>query len=101
VRRACLALVALTLVLAACGDDGGDDDAGDGLVQLLQDEAGQPEAVATCVADRLIDEDVDEAELESIIRGEGSVDTATANAYQDATFQCTLQDADPSLTTTG
>ena len=97
------ALGALVLVLAGCGDDGGDGgEGGDaGLVELLQEEAGQPEDVASCVAGRLADADIDEDELASIIRGEGSVDTATANAYQDATFQCTLLDADPSLTTAG
>ena len=102
-RRLLLALGALTLVLVACGDgdDGGDADADPGLVQLLQEEAGQPEAVATCVARRLAEDDIDEAELESIIRGDGSVDTETANAYQDATFDCTLQDADPNPTTAG
>ena len=92
-----VALAVAGLALAGCGDDGGGDVDQD-LVQLLQDEAGQPEGVATCVADRLAEEDVDQAELEAIVQGEGSVDTGTANAYQDATFACTLQDADPSST---
>jgi hypothetical protein len=96
-----VALGAVLLVLAGCGDDGEEGGADDGLVQLLQDEAGQPEDVATCVAERLAEADIDENELRSIIEGEGSVDTATANAYQDATFECTLVDADPGVTTGG
>jgi hypothetical protein len=101
VSRVLLALGALTLVVAACGDDGGDGGDDQQLVTLLQEEGGQPEAVARCVADRLADEDVDQENLEAIIRGEGSVDTETANAYQDATFTCTLVEADPTLTTAG
>ena len=96
-RRLLVALVAAALLLTGCGDDGGGDTDAD-LVQLLQDEGGQPEAIATCVADRLADEDVDGDELEAIISGDGSTDTAAAEAYGDATLACTIEDADPNGT---
>jgi hypothetical protein len=81
---------AAALLLAACGDDGGGGGGADQeLVDLLQDEARQPEAIATCVAERLGDDErVDRDELESIIRGEGTTDTDTANAYGDAAIEC-------------
>jgi hypothetical protein len=77
--------VALVLLLAGCGDDGGDDE----LVQLLQQQAGQTEAIARCIAGKLEgDDSVDRDELESIIRGEGSTDTETATAYSTAALEC-------------
>ena len=78
----------LALVLTGCGgDDGGSGD--EDLVRLLQDEADQPEAVAACIADRLADDDqVDRDALDAIIRGEGTTDTDTANAYCDAAEAC-------------
>jgi hypothetical protein len=79
-------------LLAACGDDGGGEGGGDGdpaLVALLQEQAGQTEAIATCIADRVGDDpDVDRGELEAIIRGEGTDDVATSNAYGDAALAC-------------
>jgi hypothetical protein len=96
-RKLLIVMGAVALLLVGCGDDGGGDGDAD-LVQLLQDEGGQPEAVASCVADRLADEDVDRDELEAIIAGEGSSDTEAANAYGDATLACTLEDADPNGT---
>lgn len=99
--RLLAAVAAALLLLAGCGDDGGGGGGGDDeLVELLQEEGGQPEDVATCVADRLADEDVDRDEVEAIIRGEGSDDVDAAAAFGDATLACTLEDADPSLTTT-
>ena len=80
------------LLLAACGgDDGGSggSSADPELVDLLQAEAGQTEAIATCIAEKLDgDQSVDRAELESIIRGEGTEDIDTANAYGDAALEC-------------
>lgn len=99
-----LVLPALLLV-AGCGDDG--DGGGDGgagstdpaLVELLQDEAGQPEVIATCVAERVTaDERVDPDELEAIVRGEGSADVDTAAAYGDAAFRCAQDRAEGRLT---
>jgi hypothetical protein len=77
----------LALVLVACGDDGGEADAD--LVDLLEDEGGQREDVAECVAERVAEDDrVDPDELESIIRGEGSTDTETADAFAEASAAC-------------
>lgn len=100
-----VALLAL-LVLAGCGDDGGGGDgAGDesDLVELLQDTAGQPENIAGCVAERVLADDaVDRDELEAIIRGEGTTDTDTSDAYADAAFACAQIAAGvPSASTTG
>ncbi len=87
-RRVVATAALVAAVLTGCGDDGGAPDETD-LVRLLED-GGQPEAVAECVADRLADDaDVDPDALESIIRGEGSTDLDTANAYGDATVACT------------
>jgi hypothetical protein len=97
-RTVLVAVGVAALVLTGCGDDGGGGDGDADLVRLLQDEGRQPEAVATCVADRLADEDVDRDELEAIIRGDGSTDTGAANAYGDATLACTIEDADPNGT---
>ena len=86
-RRA-VPLVAVAFALVACSDDGGGG-GDDELVDLLRDRGGQTEAVAECTAERLADDDrVDEAELESIIRGEGSTDTETADAFAEATAAC-------------
>lgn len=80
------------LLLAGCGGDGsagGGSSADPELVDLLQAEAGQTEAIATCVAEKLDGDDtVDRAELESIIRGEGTADVDTADAYGDAALEC-------------
>jgi len=86
IRRVVPVIVA-ALVLVACGDDGG----GEGeVVELLRDVAGQTEAEAECTADLLADDDrVVAAELEAIIRGAGSTDTETADAYAQASAACT------------
>lgn len=78
------------LVLAGCGgDDGGGSSADPELVDLLQQETGQTEAIATCIAEKLDGDDtVDPEELEAIIRGEGTEDIDTANAYGDAALAC-------------
>ena len=97
-RKIVVVLGAVALLVVGCGDDGGGGASDEDLVQLLQDEGGQPESVASCVADRLADEDIDRDELEAIITGEGSTDAEAANAYGDATLACTLEDADPNGT---
>lgn len=80
------------LLLAGCGGDddaGGDSSADPELVELLQAEAGQTEPIATCIAEKLDgDEAVDREQLESIIRGDGTDDVDTANAYGDAALAC-------------
>ncbi len=83
------------LVLAGCGDDvGGGSSADAELIELLQAEAGQSEAIATCVAEKLEGDDtVDRAELESIIRGDGTEDVDTADAYGDAAIDCAREAA--------
>lgn len=89
--KAVLAAVALGVVLlAGCGGDDGDGSTADPeLVDLLQEETGQTEAIATCIAEKLDGDDaVDRAELEAIIRGEGTEDIDTANAYGDAALEC-------------
>jgi hypothetical protein len=87
VRRALAAALLVTALAAACGDDGGGGD--DDLVELLRTEAGQSESVAGCVAERLEgDEAVDRDELEAIVRGEGSGDVETADAYSAAAAAC-------------
>jgi hypothetical protein len=88
-----VALVVVALVaLAGCGGDDGGDGGGAGdpeLVDLLRDETGQTEAIASCIADRVAeDPEVDRGELEAIIRGEGTTDTDTAEAYGDAALGC-------------
>jgi hypothetical protein len=89
VKRAAAA-VAFVLLLAGCGDDGGDDE----LVQLLQDDAHQSEAIARCIAGKVDGNDaVDRDELESIIRGDESTDTETATAYSEAALQCAQEQA--------
>jgi hypothetical protein len=87
-RRWVVGFAVAAVVLVGCGDDGGEGDADAELVELLREEAGQPEAIATCIAGRLEDADVDRDELVSIIRGEGSTDIDTSNAYGDAAFAC-------------
>ncbi len=80
------ALGALALALTGCGDDGGGDPE---LVRLLQDEAGQTETTAECIAEALDGNDaVDQDELEAIIRGEGTTDVDTADAYAGAAIEC-------------
>lgn len=88
--KAVLAAVAVGVVLlAGCGDDGGGRSTDPELVDLLQEETGQTEAIATCIAEKLDgDEAVDRDELDSIIRGEGTEDIDTANAYGDAALEC-------------
>jgi hypothetical protein len=80
------------LLLPGCGGDdegGGDSTADPELVELLQSEAGQTEAIATCIAESLEGDDtVDRQELESIIGGEGSTDIDTAEAYGGAALEC-------------
>jgi len=85
-----LASVALGALLTGCGgDDGAESSADPALVELLQEEAGQTEPIATCIAEKLEgDEAVDREQLESIIRGEGTDDIETANAYGDAALEC-------------
>ncbi len=92
-----MAVLACGLALAGCGDDGeGEGSADPALVELLQDEAGQTEAIATCIAEALSgDEAVDRDELEAVIRGEGTTDLATSNAYGDAALAC-ADDLEPS-----
>jgi hypothetical protein len=76
----------LALVLAGCGDDGGGDAE---LERLLEDEAGQSASTAECIAEELDgNDDVDQDELEAIIRGEGSTDLDTADAYAGAVIEC-------------
>lgn len=102
-KRLLLVLV-VTVVAVGCGGDDGGGDTGSGsadpaLVELLTTEAGQPEVIATCVAERLAaDERVDPDELEAIVRGEGSTDVDTATAYGDAAFGCAQDRAEGRLT---
>jgi hypothetical protein len=83
-------LVASALLLAGCGGDGGGEGSTDPeLVDLLREETGQSEAIASCIAEKVGDDGrVDQDELESIIRGEGTTDTDTAAAYGDAAIEC-------------
>ena len=90
-RRRAAVLVAALLAgvpaLGGCGDDGATADPE--LVDLLQERAGQPEDLARCIAEAVDgDDDVDRAELEAIIRGQGSTDVETADAYADAVESC-------------
>jgi hypothetical protein len=87
--RKVTAATLMVVVLAGCGDDSGGGSSDPELVQLLQDEAHQSEAIASCIADKVDANDaIDREELEAIIRGEGSTDTVTASAYADAALQC-------------
>lgn len=86
---AVLAGVLLVLV-AGCGGDDGDSTSADAeLVELLREEARQTQEVAACIAERVEDDErVDREALESIIRGEGTDDVATAEAYGEAALAC-------------
>ena len=82
-----VAVCALALALSGCGDDGGGG-GDDELVDLLQDEGGLPEEVAVCTAEQLGDVDIDQDELESIVRGEGSDDVDAADEFAGAVLEC-------------
>ena len=88
-RRLLAAGALAALLLAGCGDDGGGGSADPELVDLLREETGQSEVVASCIAEKVeADDRVDGDELEAIIRGDGTEDVDTAAAYGDAAFEC-------------
>jgi hypothetical protein len=87
VIRVVVSAAVVAAVVTGCGDDGGGADRE--VVQLLEDERDLPTPVAECIADRLVDDDqVDLDELEAIVRGEGSTDVVTADAYTAAVDAC-------------
>ena len=81
IHRLVAVVLALMLLVAACGDDsGGDSPDRDAVIELFEQEGESPEAAA-CYADEL--SDFSTAEVEAFLSGETELDVEAAIEGED------------------